>query len=42
MQFNVQRIPFEVGHAVETLEEAKAALQKLLDRASGLNLLYQS
>ncbi|CAN6452739.1 unnamed protein product [Victoria cruziana] len=41
-QFNVQRIPFEVGHAVETLEEAKAALQKLLDRASGLNLLYQS
>ncbi|XP_031499343.1 uncharacterized protein LOC116263734 isoform X1 [Nymphaea colorata] len=42
-QFNVQRIPFEVGHAVETLEEAKAALQKLLDRGSGMNLLnYQS
>ncbi|KAF3794560.1 hypothetical protein EJ110_NYTH07110 [Nymphaea thermarum] len=42
-QFNVQRIPFEVGHAVETLEEAKAALQKLLDKGSGLNLLnYQS
>lgn len=31
-QFNVQRLPFEEGHAVETLEEAKIALQKIIDK----------
>lgn len=31
-QFNIQRISFEQGHVVETLEEAKAALWKLIDR----------
>lgn len=30
-QFNVQRISFEEGHSVETLEEAKAALWKLIN-----------
>lgn len=33
-QFNVQRLSFEVGHAVETLDQAEAALQKSLDRCS--------
>lgn len=32
VQLNIQRLSFEEGHAVETLEEAKAALSKLLDR----------
>ncbi|XP_042495954.1 uncharacterized protein LOC122075113 isoform X2 [Macadamia integrifolia] len=31
-QFNIQRISFEEGHAVETLEEAKAALHKLISK----------
>ncbi|KAL2516141.1 Pyridoxamine 5'-phosphate oxidase family protein [Forsythia ovata] len=31
-QFNIQRISFEEGHSIETLEEAKAALWKLIDR----------
>ncbi|KAM7471949.1 hypothetical protein LguiA_010132 [Lonicera macranthoides] len=31
-QLNIQRLSFEEGHAVETLEEAKAAIGKLLDR----------
>lgn len=31
LQFNVQRISFEEGHSVETLEEAKAALWKLIN-----------
>ncbi|KAJ6892790.1 hypothetical protein NC651_025870 [Populus alba x Populus x berolinensis] len=31
-QFNIQRLSFEDGHAVETLEEAKAALWKLIDK----------
>ncbi|KAK1291047.1 hypothetical protein QJS10_CPB18g00103 [Acorus calamus] len=31
-QFNIQRLSFEVGHGVETLEEAKAALQKIINR----------
>ncbi|KAI4382028.1 hypothetical protein MLD38_008040 [Melastoma candidum] len=31
-QFNIQRISFEEGNAVETLEEAKAALWKLIDK----------
>ena len=33
VQFNVQRVPFDEVHAVETLEQAKKALQKVLDRA---------
>lgn len=32
LQFNVQRISFEEGLNVETVEEAKKALRKLLDR----------
>eukprot|EP00252_Welwitschia_mirabilis_P026304 TRINITY_DN8572_c0_g2_i3.p1 TRINITY_DN8572_c0_g2~~TRINITY_DN8572_c0_g2_i3.p1 ORF type:complete len:123 (-),score=28.51 TRINITY_DN8572_c0_g2_i3:335-703(-) len=31
-QFNVQRLSFESGRKVETLEEAKLALQNLIDR----------
>ncbi|XP_010929349.2 uncharacterized protein [Elaeis guineensis] len=31
-QFNIQRLSFEVEHEVETLEEAKQALQKIIDR----------
>eukprot|EP00249_Psilotum_nudum_P014120 c24680_g1_i1 orf=151-1446(+) len=31
-QFNVQRLSFEEGHPVETLDQAKEAVQKLLDR----------
>ncbi|KAJ6989053.1 hypothetical protein NC653_021823 [Populus alba x Populus x berolinensis] len=31
-QFNVQRLSFEDGHVVETLEEAKAALWKLINK----------
>ncbi|CAK7323747.1 unnamed protein product [Dovyalis caffra] len=31
-QFNIQRISFEDGHAVETLEEAKAALWRLINK----------
>lgn len=31
-QFNIQRISFDEGHAVETLEEAKAALWKLINK----------
>ncbi|KAG0630511.1 hypothetical protein M758_1G183500 [Ceratodon purpureus] len=33
VQFNVQRVSFDEVHAVETLEQAKKALQKVLDRA---------
>nr|XP_018676837.1 PREDICTED: uncharacterized protein LOC103973132 isoform X1 [Musa acuminata subsp. malaccensis] len=32
-QFNIQRISFEVEHEVQTLDEAKAALQKIIDRS---------
>ncbi|XP_052182492.1 uncharacterized protein LOC127795081 isoform X2 [Diospyros lotus] len=32
VQFNVQRLSFDEGHAVETLEEAKAALWKVIDK----------
>ncbi|KAG0571183.1 hypothetical protein KC19_6G217700 [Ceratodon purpureus] len=32
ISFNVQRVPFDEVHAVETLEQAKKALQKVLDR----------
>ncbi|XP_020526965.1 uncharacterized protein LOC18440674 isoform X2 [Amborella trichopoda] len=31
-QFNIQRLSFEAGQGIETLEEAKAALQKLVDK----------
>ncbi|XP_009145517.1 uncharacterized protein LOC103869206 isoform X2 [Brassica rapa] len=31
-QFNIQRLPFEEGHGVETLEEAKAALWKVIEK----------
>lgn len=31
-QFNVQRVSFECGHEVETLDEAKVALQKIVDK----------
>ncbi|PKA57561.1 hypothetical protein AXF42_Ash018536 [Apostasia shenzhenica] len=31
-QFNIQRLSFEVEHCVETLEEAKVALQKIINR----------
>lgn len=31
-QFNVQRLSFDIGHAVETLNQAEAAIKKLLDR----------
>ncbi|XP_073267121.1 uncharacterized protein [Populus alba] len=31
-QFNIQRLSFEDGHVVETLEEAKAALWKLINK----------
>ncbi|KAL2462527.1 Pyridoxamine 5'-phosphate oxidase family protein [Forsythia ovata] len=37
-QFNVQRISFEVGHSVETLEEAKKALSTLIDTGRVHNL----
>lgn len=37
-QFNIQRIPFEDGHAVETLEEAKAELWQLINRGRVHNL----
>jgi hypothetical protein len=33
VQFNVQRVSFDEVHAVETLEQAKKALQNVLDRA---------
>lgn len=32
LQFNIRRISFDEGHAVETLEEAKAALWKLINK----------
>ncbi|XP_077238472.1 uncharacterized protein LOC143879784 [Tasmannia lanceolata] len=35
-QFNIQRLSFEVGHGVETLEEAKAALHKLISKGCRL------
>ncbi|CAH8373039.1 unnamed protein product [Eruca vesicaria subsp. sativa] len=31
-QFNIQRLPFEEGHGVETLEEAKEALWKVIEK----------
>ncbi|KAJ0007495.1 hypothetical protein Pint_30543 [Pistacia integerrima] len=37
-QFNIQRLSFEEGHRVETLEEAKAALWKLIKKGPVHNL----
>ncbi|KAJ1410004.1 FMN-binding split barrel [Sesbania bispinosa] len=37
-QFNIQRISFDEGQSVETLEEAKAALQKLIHKGKVYNL----
>lgn len=37
-QFNIQRISFDEGQSVETLEEAKAALQKLIHKGKVCNL----
>lgn len=34
LQFNVQRISFEVEHDVQTLDDAKAALEKIINRYS--------
>ncbi|ONK78874.1 uncharacterized protein A4U43_C01F460 [Asparagus officinalis] len=34
-QFNIQRLSFEVDHKVETLEEAKKALQKIISKGLG-------
>ncbi|CAN6482656.1 unnamed protein product [Victoria cruziana] len=40
-QFHIERIPFQAGHEVETLEEAKAAIQKLITKGSRVNLIYR-
>ncbi|GJQ96278.1 FMN-binding split barrel containing protein [Tanacetum coccineum] len=40
-QFNIQRLAFEEGHGVETLEEAKAALWNLIHRGGGLKLEHK-
>ncbi|KAL1292639.1 hypothetical protein HN51_053206 [Arachis hypogaea] len=37
-QFNIQRISFDEGQSVETLEEAKEALRKLIHRGKVYNL----
>ncbi|XP_058068175.1 uncharacterized protein LOC131217282 isoform X2 [Magnolia sinica] len=37
-QFNIQRLSFDAGHGVETLEEAKAALHKVIRKGSRLRL----
>ncbi|PON83636.1 FMN-binding split barrel [Trema orientale] len=37
-QFNIQRISFDEGHSVETLEEAKAALWKLIKKGPVCNM----
>ncbi|KAF3530257.1 hypothetical protein DY000_02042131 [Brassica cretica] len=39
-QFNIQRLAFEEGHGVETLEEAKAALWKVMEKVK-LNYLQK-
>ncbi|KAJ9559601.1 hypothetical protein OSB04_004761 [Centaurea solstitialis] len=36
-QFNIQRLAFEEGHGVETVEEAKTALWNLIHRGRGLD-----
>ncbi|CAO2840415.1 unnamed protein product [Amaranthus hypochondriacus] len=37
-QFNIQRISFEEGHSVETLEQAKSALQNLINKGKVRNI----
>ncbi|KAL9459906.1 hypothetical protein AB3S75_003165 [Citrus x aurantiifolia] len=37
-QFNIQRVTFEDGHTVETLEEAKTALRKVIKKGKVHNL----
>ncbi|KAE9621259.1 hypothetical protein Lal_00023670 [Lupinus albus] len=37
-QFNIQRISFDEGHSVETLEEAKDALWKIIEKGKVYNL----
>ncbi|CAI0442162.1 unnamed protein product [Linum tenue] len=37
-QFNVQRLSFEEGHAVENLEEAKSAVRRVLNKGKVQNL----
>ncbi|RWR82650.1 hypothetical protein CKAN_01137800 [Cinnamomum micranthum f. kanehirae] len=39
-QFNIQRLSFEVGHGVETLEEAKEALNKLISKGARLRTIH--
>lgn len=41
MQFNIQRISFDEGQSVETLEEAKAALQKLIHKGKVVSNLHK-
>ena len=36
MQFNIQRLSFEVEKGVETLEEAEKALQDIINRGHRL------
>lgn len=38
VQYNVQRISFDVVHSVETLEDAKEALSTLINRVRVQNL----
>lgn len=37
-QFNIQRVTFEDGHTVETLDEAKTALGKVIKKGKVHNL----
>ncbi|XP_020582577.1 uncharacterized protein LOC110026116 [Phalaenopsis equestris] len=41
-QFNIQRLSFEVEHGVGTLEEAKKALQKIINRGCKQSQNYRS
>lgn len=38
MQFKIQRLAFEESHGVETLEEAKSALWKVIEKGKLHNL----
>lgn len=33
LQFNIQRVPFEVDHSVETLDEATEALRRIISKS---------
>lgn len=37
VQFNIQRLAFEESNGVETLEEAKSALWKVIEKGKLLN-----